>query len=162
MSSNLVDIAGPYGAETAAERELNVLRAQTLWWWVLLERMPRGHIVPQMPICVHPFIHTGLLRDEVAEERQNGLDAVCQMAFWVGNSGGDFLGILRDDGSMSGGTVAEHRKWIDGRDCVSNGVDKGVAMLMTWGQWATWINDHEGKYLIDRKIEIETDGLAYG
>lgn len=103
--SAFVYIAGPYAAPTAEERAENVRRVGVL----------SRHAVALglVPVSVHAAVEAGHFgRDDVPEEREVGLQAACRLAAWVGESGGHFWFIRKDDGYKSDGTRREFNAYL--------------------------------------------------
>ena len=98
MTRRTVYVAAPLSAPTARERAHNVLRASALV--SMLHREGRA------PICVHRLVDAGDYGDDAdPEARATGLETAVALAAGCD----DLFVLLRDDGTMSDGVLAEVR-----------------------------------------------------
>lgn len=101
--STLVYIAAPYGAPTPEGRAENTRRAVALA--ALAAAWGRA------PICVHPLIEAGVFGDDDnPADRARGLACMAQVEA-VAKADGEMWVLLRDDGLMSRGCLAEVEAW---------------------------------------------------
>lgn len=98
----LVYVAGPYRADTEAERLDNVRLAC---------RVAHGVVrAGGIPVVVHPAIAQGVYGDPSDAdpvERERGVANTLTLALYVRNAGGLCVAITRPDGSLSQGTRDE-------------------------------------------------------
>ena len=102
VAGRLVYVAGPYRADTEAERIENTQRACRLAHKVML--------AGGVPVVVHPAIlHSvyGDPSDADPVERERGVANTLALALFIRNTGGRCVALLREDGSMSQGTKDE-------------------------------------------------------
>ena len=123
-------VAGPYGASTATEIEVNVSRALQLGRWAVAAGF--APIVPHLLGAAELY---GCAKEQDdGTSRRVALECGISGARTVALAGGVFLGIVREDGSLSSGTQAEFDAYL---------VPTRTTVRAVLHTWETWKHRHE-------------------